>query len=64
MSDKKKIILDVDTGTDDAVAIMTAYLDPQIDLIGVCTVAGNKPLLNKMCIRDRKPRLTTCQQPR
>ncbi len=46
MSDKKKIILDVDTGTDDAVAIMTAYLDPQIDLIGVCTVAGNKPLLN------------------
>lgn len=42
MSDKKKIILDVDTGTDDAVAIMTAYLDPQIDLIGVCTVAGQQ----------------------
>ena len=44
MSDKRKIILDVDTGTDDAVAIMCAYLDPAIDLIGVCTVAGNKTL--------------------
>ena len=46
MSEKKKIILDVDTGTDDAVAIMTAYLEPEIDLLAVCTVAGNKPLYN------------------
>ena len=44
MAEKKKIILDVDTGTDDAIAIMTAYLDPNIDLIAVCTVAGNKAL--------------------
>ena len=39
-----KIILDVDTGSDDAVAIMTAALSPDIDLQAVCTVAGNKCL--------------------
>ena len=44
MSDKIKIILDVDTGTDDAVAIMMAYLEEKIDLLAVCTVVGNKPL--------------------
>ncbi len=36
-----KIILDVDTGTDDAVALMTAALSPDIDLIGATTVNGN-----------------------
>lgn len=36
-----KVILDVDTGTDDAVALMTAALSPDIDLIGATTVAGN-----------------------
>ena len=41
MAEKRKIILDVDTGTDDAIAIMTAYLDPDIDLLAVCSVAGN-----------------------
>ena len=40
MAEKRKIILDVDTGTDDAIAIMTAYLDPDIDLLAVCSVAG------------------------
>ncbi len=40
----KKIILDVDTGSDDAVALMAAILSPEIDLVAVCTVAGNKPI--------------------
>jgi inosine-uridine nucleoside N-ribohydrolase len=39
-----KIILDVDTGTDDAVALMTAALSPEIDLIGATTVNGNCPV--------------------
>ena len=43
---KQKIILDVDTGTDDAVAIMAAALSADIDLIAVCSVAGNKPIEN------------------
>ncbi|HUG29388.1 MAG TPA: nucleoside hydrolase [Candidatus Limnocylindria bacterium] len=36
-----KVILDVDTGTDDAVALMVAALSPDIDLIGATTVNGN-----------------------
>ncbi len=37
----QKLILDVDTGTDDAVAIMLAALHPAIDLVAVTTVNGN-----------------------
>ena len=37
----RKVILDVDTGTDDAVAIMLAALHPDIELIGITTVSGN-----------------------
>ena len=37
----RKLILDVDTGTDDAVAIMMAALHPDLELIGVTTVNGN-----------------------
>ena len=39
-----KVILDVDTGTDDAVALMLAALHPEIDLIGACSVNGNVSL--------------------
>ena len=39
-----KIVLDVDTGTDDAVAIMFAALHPEIELLGITTVNGNAPL--------------------
>ena len=37
----KKVILDVDTGSDDAVAIMAALLSEQLDVIGICCVWGN-----------------------
>ncbi|MBA3843155.1 MAG: nucleoside hydrolase [Actinobacteria bacterium] len=40
----RKVILDVDTGTDDAVAIMFAALHPELDLIAVTTVNGNVPV--------------------
>lgn len=39
-----KVILDVDTGTDDAVALMLAALHPDIELVGATTVHGNVPL--------------------
>lgn len=52
----RKIILDVDTGSDDACAIMLAYLHRDIDLVAVCTVKGNQPLEytteNTLRIRD------------
>ena len=37
----RKLILDVDTGTDDAVAIMMAALHPDLELVGITTVNGN-----------------------
>ena len=41
-----KVILDVDTGTDDAVALMTVALSPDLDLVGATTVNGNTALHN------------------
>lgn len=38
---RKKLILDVDTGTDDAVAVMLAALHPSLDLVACTTVNGN-----------------------
>lgn len=38
---RRKLILDVDTGTDDAVAIMLAALHPALELLAVTTVNGN-----------------------
>ena len=43
---KEKIILDVDTGSDDAIAIMMAVLHPDLEVLGITTVNGNKPLPN------------------
>lgn len=40
----RKVILDVDPGRDDAVAIMLAALSPDIDLLGVSVTHGNRPL--------------------
>src|SRR5690349_13212899 len=36
-----KVILDVDTGTDDAVALMTAALSPDLEVVGATSVNGN-----------------------
>jgi inosine-uridine nucleoside N-ribohydrolase len=38
---RRKLILDVDTGTDDAVAIMLAALHPELEIIACTTVNGN-----------------------
>lgn len=42
----RTVILDVDTGTDDAVAIMLAALHPDIELLACTTVWGNLPVAN------------------
>lgn len=41
---RRKLILDVDTGTDDAVAIMLAALHPDLDLVACTTVNGNRDI--------------------
>ena len=40
----RPVILDCDTGTDDAIAIMLAALHPDLELLGVSTVHGNHPV--------------------
>jgi len=39
---RRRIILDVDTGHDDAVAIMMAARNPALDLVGITVTAGNQ----------------------
>ena len=55
------IIIDTDPGQDDALAILLALASPEIEVLGICAVAGNVPLtltqLNarKICELAGKP---------
>lgn len=40
----RKIIIDTDPGQDDAIALLLAAASPELELLGVTTVAGNVPL--------------------
>ncbi|KAF7214777.1 nucleoside hydrolase [Nothobranchius furzeri] len=42
----KKIVLDVDTGVDDAQAIMIALSSPNVEILGITCCHGNTPLDN------------------
>lgn len=44
MSDPTPIVLDCDPGHDDAIALLLALASPEVDLLGVTTVAGNQTL--------------------
>lgn len=44
MSTCKKLILDCDPGHDDAIALLLAYGNPDVELVAVTTVAGNQTL--------------------
>ena len=56
MSEKIPLILDVDTGTDDALALAYAVSSPKVDLVAVTTVAGNvdvdKATANTLSVLD------------
>ena len=43
-ADKRKVIFDCDAGTDDAVALMMALVDPGVDIIAITAVGGNAPV--------------------
>lgn len=69
----QKVILDVDTGTDDAVAIMLAALSPDVELLGVCSVNGNRGIdfttentlrvVEYLGLQDRIPVYRGCSLP-
>ncbi|MBO0663512.1 nucleoside hydrolase [Jiella sp. MQZ9-1] len=42
--DQRAVIFDTDPGQDDAIAILTALASPELDVLGIVTVAGNIPL--------------------
>ena len=42
----RKFIIDTDTGSDDAAALIMALSEPEIDVVGITTVGGNIPLEN------------------
>ncbi|NWJ24684.1 nucleoside hydrolase [Rhizobium sp. RM] len=45
MVERRKIIIDTDPGQDDAAAIMLAFASPdEMEILGLCAVAGNVPL--------------------
>jgi purine nucleosidase len=39
-----RIIIDTDPGQDDAIAMLLAFARPEIEVLGICSVAGNVPL--------------------
>ncbi len=41
---KKKVLIDADPGTDDALALIAALNSPEMDVLGVTTVGGNASL--------------------
>ena len=41
---KRKFWIDTDTASDDAVALIMAFMHPDVDVVGVSVVAGNVPL--------------------
>jgi purine nucleosidase len=44
MSDSMPLIIDCDPGVDDAIALLLTFAAPELDLLGIVTVAGNVPL--------------------
>ncbi|XP_061660765.1 inosine-uridine preferring nucleoside hydrolase-like isoform X2 [Syngnathoides biaculeatus] len=69
---KKKLILDVDTGVDDAQAIMMALIAPDVEILGITCCHGNTPLekvlkntlrVLKVCNRLDIPVYAGCSQP-
>ena len=38
------IIVDCDPGIDDTIALLTAFVSPEFDILGITTVCGNQPL--------------------
>ncbi|XP_071758240.1 inosine-uridine preferring nucleoside hydrolase-like [Centroberyx gerrardi] len=69
---KRKLVIDVDTGVDDAQAIMVALAAPNVEVLGITCCHGNTPLDNvcknalrilKVCKRLDIPVYRGCSEP-
>lgn len=40
----RKVIIDTDTGSDDAVAVIMCLRDPSVEVLALTTVSGNVPM--------------------
>lgn len=71
-SEPRRIIIDTDPGQDDAVAILLAIASPEVQVLGITTVAGNVPQplvtdnsLSLLALADREdiPVYRGCERP-
>lgn len=44
----RRLMIDTDVGVDDALALMMAFTTPDVEVLGVCGVAGNVALHHVM----------------
>lgn len=42
--EKTRIIIDCDPGIDDAIALLAAFVSPELDILAITTVCGNQPV--------------------
>lgn len=72
MAKKKRVIIDCDPGTDDAVMLVLAFGSPELDILGITTVGGNVPgemtsrnarILREICGREDVPVIAGCPGP-
>ena len=57
---KKKVIIDCDPGSDDAIAIMLALNSNELDVIGITTVSGNAPI--EICTQNALNIVNFCNE--
>jgi len=57
---KRKFLIDVDTGVDDAQALMLALSRPDVDVVGITCVSGNVDV-DQVCTNTFKV-LATCRR--
>ena len=58
MSTRRSIVIDTDTASDDAIALLLAVRDPAVDVSAVTVVAGNVPL--DLAVRNAIVTLDMC----
>ena len=70
--DRRQLIIDCDPGVDDAVALFLAFASPELDILGVTTVAGNVDaaltarnarLIREIAGREDVPVFAGCTRP-